>query len=43
MALSIVSGLNTSDGLVCYRKDLRPPPLLYEVKYRADLKGQIRI
>lgn len=30
----------TPDGLVHYREDLRIPPLLYEIKYRADLKGQ---
>ncbi|WP_419812613.1 TnsA endonuclease N-terminal domain-containing protein [Bacterioplanoides sp.] len=30
----------TPDGLVYYREDLRIPPLLYEIKYRADLKGQ---
>ncbi|MDO3388113.1 TnsA endonuclease N-terminal domain-containing protein [Gilvimarinus sp. SDUM040013] len=32
----------TPDGLVYYREDLRIPPLLYEIKYRADLKDQKR-
>lgn len=32
----------TPDGLITYREDLRAPPVLYEIKYRADFRASWR-